>query len=140
VTVLLVEDDRDALRLISHHVKSEFGDSITLIEEQDSTRAASVIDSRRIHLLVTDLDMANKNGFHLLKTAKMRDPLTQVLVVTGHRSGNAIRSAVMLGADDFIVKPYHPKDLLQTVKHLIERLKRWSVTINEVDETPVGSV
>ncbi len=138
--VLVVDDDPDALRLLSHQLKNRFGDSISLIEEQDSNRAAAIVENRPIQLVVTDLDMADKNGFHVLKTAKSCDPLTQVVIVTGHQSGNAIRSALLLGADEFIVKPYDPDELCNAVRYLINRLNRWSATVTETEDAAVDSV
>ncbi len=139
-TVLVVDDDSDALRLLSHQIRQRFGDSVSLIEEQNSKQAAAIVESRPIQLVVTDLDMADKNGFHLLKTAKSFDPLTQVVIVTGHHSGNAVRSALQLGADEFIVKPYKPDDLLNAVDYLIGRVNRWSATVTEGEEIAVENL
>jgi len=136
--VLIVDDDPDALRLLSHHIRTALGDKVELIEEQDSKKAAAILMNQMIDVVVTDLDMADKNGFHMLKTAKSRNLLTQIVIVTAHQSGNAIRSALTLGADEFIVKPYAPSDLLGAIGYLSERLKRWRSTIDQLNELPVA--
>ena len=89
--VLLVEDDTDMLRLVSQQLKSAFGSRIKLHSESCSENALAIFDGFHIDIVITDLDLVDSNGFHLLRSAKEIDPLIQVIIVTGHESVNAFR-------------------------------------------------
>ena len=124
MNVLLVDDDVDALRLLSHHLTKSFGEHVHLIEEQDSRKVEPILETQDVDIVVTDLDMVDNNGFHLLKLIKSRDPLIQVVIVTAHGSANVVHSALMLGADEFLVKPYDQWDLIRSIEYLSGRQKR----------------
>lgn len=129
IQIMVVDDDRDTLRLIAHHLRQHFDGTVQVFEEQDPTAAAELAKNHQIDIVVTDLDMTDVNGFHLLKIVKSKDPLTQVVILTAHDSLNAIRSAFTMGADEFITKPVQPKDLFETVDYLSRRLARWKSTL-----------
>lgn len=130
--ILLVDDDLDSLRLLAQQIKSHFGAVADLYESRNSASADKILQAIPIDILITDLDMVDINGFHLLKSVKSREPLTQVVVVTAHNSPNAIRSAFLMGADDYFIKPAKAKELVDAVTHLAARLRRWDESIQDL--------
>lgn len=130
--ILVVDDDNTALRLTTFHLEKWFGNELSVHGLIDSTVALKLLEEQPIDILISDLDMVEKNGFHLLKLAKEREALLQVIIMTAHNSHNAIRSAFSMGADDYFVKPVNPKDLISSVDHLRARLARWRATIPDI--------
>jgi YesN/AraC family two-component response regulator len=64
------------------------------------------------------------NGFKLLKSIKEADALTQVIILTGYPDENAIRSAFILGADDYLLKPISEEVLCNSVHFMLNRFFR----------------
>lgn len=128
--ILLVDDDMDAIRVMSMQIRNYFGLRVELFESMESSVAYKLFEDKAIDILITDLDMMDVNGFHLLKKVKHREPLSQVVVITAHDSPNAIRSAFSMGADDYFVKPVDAKALIDCLNHLITRLQRWESTVD----------
>jgi DNA-binding NtrC family response regulator len=123
--ILLVDDDADMLRLIKTHLGSGLRREATISAVCDPTEAAEVIRRNPIDVIITDLEMSEVNGFHLLKEVKKRDLFTPVVILTAHQSLNALESALALGADEFFVKPVNKESLVETVEYLLGRLHRW---------------
>ncbi len=130
--ILVVDDDIAALRLTTFHLEKWFGNELNVHSLNDPTVAQKLLENQPIDILISDLDMVEKNGFHLLKFAKERESLLQVIIMTAHNSHNAIRSAFSMGADDYFVKPVNPKELISSVDHLRARLARWRATIPDI--------
>jgi len=130
--VLLVEDDPDTLRLVAHMLKSAFDCQIKLHSEPCIESALALFDSFHIDLVITDLDLSDSNGFHLLRSAKKIDPLIQVIIFTGHESANAFHSAMAMGADDFFIKPVIKDQFVECVGHLAKKVSRWRETLHQL--------
>ena len=78
-----------------------------------------------VALLITDIDMPLLNGYHLLKEIKLLEPLTQVLFLTAQPSHEAIRSALRMGADEYVLKPVKRQSMVNCVRYLLDRVQRW---------------
>jgi DNA-binding response OmpR family regulator len=135
--ILLVDDDVDAVRMIAHQIRSHFGQSVEVYESLSSAAAEKVLQYLAIDLVITDLDMMDVNGFHILKSVKSREPLTQVIVVTGYTSPNAIRSALSMRADEYFIKPTQANELVTAIEYLLNRVRRWKQTVNDLEQDSV---
>lgn len=107
--VLVVDDERSIcalveaiLQIADAHVASAF-DGATAVEQL----RASAFD-----LLVTDLRMPGMNGTALAREAKRLQPGIKVVIVTGHPSQASAIAAVNIGVDGYLIKPFHPMDVL----------------------------
>lgn len=130
--LLIVDDDQSMLRLLSKQVEVFFGEGATVRQASDALSALNIVRAEHQDVVITDLDMDEKNGFHLLKKIKQFDPLIQVIIVTGHDSPNAIRSAFTMGADEYFIKPAAPKELVDAISYLTNRIVRWKTAIAEL--------
>jgi DNA-binding NtrC family response regulator len=107
--VLVVDDERSIcalveaiLQIADAHVASAF-DGATAVEQL----RASAFD-----LLVTDLRMPGMDGTALAREAKRLQPGIKVVIVTGHPSQASAIDAVNIGVDGYLIKPFHPMDVL----------------------------
>ncbi len=130
--LLIVDDDQSILRLLSKQVEAFFGEDAAIRQATDALSALNIVRTEHQDVVITDLDMDEKNGFHLLKEIKQLDPLIQVIIVTGHDSPNAIRSAFTMGADEYFIKPAAPKELVDAISYLTNRIVRWKAAIAEL--------
>jgi len=136
IRILLVDDDQMTLKLITHHLSSNFGDELQIISTNKPGEALSINAHEGIDICITDLDMPSFNGFNILKAIKSVDSLTEVIILTSYPSSNAIRSAFAMGANDYLVKPIEESVLIDTVRFYMARVNRFR---NDILKTHVVS-
>lgn len=124
-TLLIVDDDPAMVRLLSTFTARAFGDDMHIETATDPQAALERIDQGGIDILLTDLDMPEVGGIDVLKSAKRRNACTQVIVLTGHSSGQALLSALELGASDYVLKPVDQETLLSLLRQAHRRRLRW---------------
>ena len=123
--ILLVDDDPSILALLRQIFESYFQDSILLTCCSDPKDAAIVCLSSEVDILFTDLDMPGLNGFNLLKQVKVKNVLTQVVILSAQPTSNALQSAFALGANEYLTKPIVREELINITCYLIGQSKRW---------------
>lgn len=74
-------------------------------------------------LVLSDIEMPGLSGVQLLERLKRLDETIQVVMVTGVQHMATVRQCVRAGAYDYIVKPFDPDDLLNTVERALERAR-----------------
>ena len=130
--ILLVEDDqllcetvRDMLELAGHEVAVAC----------DGLEACGLLHQPPPDLILTDVRMPKMDGFALLAEVRARFPWPEVAVIVMSAKGEQanIRQGMSMGADDYVVKPFMPDDLLRTVALRLERLNQFRSTQVERD-------
>lgn len=115
--ILIVDDDPDA-RLLASEALQEHG--FDVVEAADGEAALHLISCRAPDLVVLDLGLPGIGGLDLLKWLRDRGTLP-VILLTG-RSGQADRVVGLeLGADDYIVKPFDPREMVARVNAVLRR-------------------
>ena len=122
IRTLVIDDDKSITRLICKFLADRFAERLAITD--DVQMALGMVTANQFDLCITDLDMPSVNGFKLLKAIKEIDTLTQVIILTGYPDENAIRSAFILGADDYLLKPISAEDLFVSVEFMINRIYR----------------
>lgn len=74
-------------------------------------------------LVLSDIEMPGLSGVELLEALKRLDETIQVVMVTGVQQMETVRQCVRAGAYDYIVKPFDPDDLLDTVQRALDRAR-----------------
>jgi DNA-binding response OmpR family regulator len=120
---LVVEDDPDIVELLVHYLTRD-GFSVDTVA--DGRKALDRIRAESYQILVLDLQLPGMDGLALC-TEVRRDPRTRELpvVMLTARGDEADRIVGLeMGADDYIVKPFSPKELVARVRALFRRLER----------------
>lgn len=115
-TVLLVDDDKDLLQLLSFRLRTA-GYSVVAVDS-----AEKAIDQLRIsrpQLVISDLKMAGMDGLQLLEAIRKDDASLPVIILTAHGSIPDAISATHRGVFGFITKPFDSKDLLMQVERAV---------------------
>jgi CheY-like chemotaxis protein len=119
-TILVAEDDAD-VRKLSRETLEHFG--YTVLEAADGEDAVRVFmeNKEKIHLLLLDVIMPNKNGKEAYNEIKKMSPDIKAIFISGY-TANIIHKRGMLEQDlDFIMKPISPTDLVKKVREVIEK-------------------
>ncbi len=81
----------------------------------ESQKAMRRLDEKEFGVLVTDLKMSGPNGIDVLSYVKKHSPQTQVIMITGYATIEAARAAEVIGASNFITKPFRINDIVKLV-------------------------
>lgn len=123
--LLCVDDNETILELVSQILRPA-GHEITLA--YDGSEALELIDSREPDLIVLDLDMPRISGFEVCRRIK-GNPFTAripILMLTAQVDiDNKVRG-FEAGADDYLAKPFHPRELQARVDALLRLVQRES--------------
>lgn len=125
IQVLVVDDDPTIVRLAEAVIAHSFGEQIRIKAVADPQAAREWLETETVDLLITDLEMPGISGLQLLRYAKQRNAWTQVFVLTGHSTLDAVTDAMDLGASDYLLKPVRDAELVEAVEQASRRLKRW---------------
>lgn len=136
--VLVVDDDPAITRIIDRHLEASFGNSICRFTANNAYEAQRIIQENLIDVVISDLELEGPDGFQLLHWLKQWEPLIQVIVITGHETQDALRSAFALGASDFHIKPIEYPALIASVEILLYRLQRLQPLLTK--PTPDGAL
>ncbi|MBF2079712.1 MAG: response regulator [Synechococcales cyanobacterium T60_A2020_003] len=117
-TVLIVDDSQTLRHMLSELLRDQ---GIEVIEATNGVEAQEKIQQRLPDLVITDLIMPQMNGYELCRwiknEAKTKD--LPVLVCTTKSEDFDRYWGMKQGADAYITKPFHPPELLRTVRRLL---------------------
>lgn len=120
--IMVVEDDT-ATRLLLRKVISNEGYKVD--ESSSAEFALALMSQYKYHVIVTDISMPGKDGLELLAEVKKRDPMTQVVMLTGEVTMSRTLQALELGATDFLLKPVEVEELLMIIRMCEAKILRW---------------
>ncbi|RLD97228.1 MAG: DNA-binding response regulator [Aquificota bacterium] len=119
-TIAIVEDERDIAELVAFHLEREGFNTIIF---QDGDSFLAYIERNICDFLVLDLMLPSVNGLEILKTLRSREATAHlpVLILTARSSETDRVLGLELGADDYLVKPFSPRELVARVKAILRR-------------------
>lgn len=116
---ILIVDDSPSLRQVVEETLAAAGYGVVAAE--DGCDAVAKLDGRRIHLIISDVNMPNMDGIAFLKAVK-RHPdyrFTPVIMLTTEGGEGKKLEGQAAGAKAWLVKPFHPQQLVGTVSRLV---------------------
>ena len=87
---------------------------------EDGSIAWELWKADKYDILVTDINMPNMNGIELLKNIKNVNQKFPIIVITGVHLESIEMNATDQGADDFLIKPFKMKDLVQSINKVLQ--------------------
>jgi len=121
---ILIVDDEEVVRL--SHLRSLEAANCNTQAAEDGGKAIQLMEQGPIDVVLLDLSMPGLDGMDVLKTIKQRWPDSEVVVITGYPSIESAKTAVRLGAYNYLTKPVGPDDLIKAANDAINQ-KRWAL-------------
>jgi two-component system chemotaxis response regulator CheY len=116
--IMIVDDAAFMRMMIKENLKkSGFAD---FVEAGNGEEAVSLFVDAKPDLVLLDITMPVKDGLTALQEIREADPDARVVMCSAMGQENMVIEAVKLGAMDFIVKPFKPERLVQTVKNVLD--------------------
>ena len=119
-TVLVIDDERDLLDLIAHHLKAAGLDVLTATRGAEGARLAA---EKHPDLILLDIMLPDVQGTDVLRRLRQDAATASIPVIFLTARGEEVDRVVgfELGAEDYVVKPFSPRELTLRVKALLRR-------------------
>ena len=115
---ILIVDDDDRIRDLLKDYLSENNYIVSTAENAD--QAKEKLEYLKFDIIILDVMMPGQNGYELAKEIKKQIKVPVVLLTAKGEVENRIKG-LELGADDYISKPFEPKELLLRIKNIINK-------------------
>lgn len=129
--ILLVEDEENLAHGLEYNL-SEEGYKVSLAK--DGREAIKLFDENEFDLIVLDIMLPYFNGFEIAKHIRNKHPQMPILMLTARTQIEDKVKGLEIGADDYLTKPFHLKELLLRIKGMLKR-KHWYQKV--VIENPI---
>jgi len=118
---ILIVDDDNRIRDLLRDYLSENKYIISTAENTD--QAKEKLQYFKFDIIILDVMMPGKNGYEFTKEIKQQDTVPIILLTAKGEVENRIKG-LELGADDYLGKPFEPKELLLRIKNIIKKNKK----------------
>ncbi len=132
--VLIVDDDPDIQRLVGYNLGQAGFETATA---STGRKALEIVQRQPPDLIILDLMLPDIDGMEVCRTLRQRQPFRRIPILMLTARGEEIDRVIgfELGADDYVTKPFSPRELVLRVKSIFRRLKD-----EPVDTLRVGNI
>ncbi len=120
--ILIVEDDKNISKLIKYNLDQEGFRCMASFSGED---ALKILDKEPVDLIMLDIMLPGVDGLEVCRRVKQDKKLSNIPIIMLTAKGEEVDKIVgfELGADDYIVKPFSPRELNLRVKAVLKRMK-----------------
>ena len=129
-TILVVDDNREIVYSISELLKYE---GYNVVKAYDGMEALEAVEANKIDLILLDVMMPRLNGLSALMKLREHHKIPVIILSAKTEESDKV-SGLVLGADDYISKPYNSAELIARVKAQLRRYKMWGNAMPKADE------
>lgn len=118
--ILVVDDDKQIVRLVSSYLEQAGYIVLTAYDGEDAMR---IIRHERPDLIVLDLMLPKRDGYEITKWLRADPSLaaTPILMLTARVEDSDKILGLELGADDYLTKPFNPREVVARVRAILRR-------------------
>jgi DNA-binding response OmpR family regulator len=120
IKILTIEDDPHLRKIIVTYLKNE---GYKYEEAQDGKQANLLLDANSFDLIILDVSLPDTDGWSILNQIR-QDSKTPVIMLTARSEEEDKLFGFELGADDYLTKPFSPRELMARIKALLLRSGR----------------
>ena len=118
--ILVIDDDPVSLRFVATLLRDKGYDVLTA---EDGRYGCEVAQKERPDLIVSDLLMPYRDGFHVVRVLRADAELAAIpIIILSMRGGEEdVVRGLTEGADDYVVKPFNARELLARIRKQLDR-------------------
>lgn len=128
IHILIIDDDEKIRDLLKQYLKNNNFFVSTAINASDAEEKLKII---KFDLAIIDIMMPGKDGLQLTKEIREKIDLPIILLTAKGEPEDRVRG-LELGAEDYLPKPFEPKELLLRIKNVIKRIKKNKYVITSI--------
>jgi len=125
IHILVVDDDNRIRDLLKEYLSEN---NYIISTSENAENAKIKISQFKFDLIVLDVMMPGQNGYDLTKEIKKKIKIPIILLTAKNEVENRIHG-LELGADDYISKPFEPKELLLRIKNIVNKNKKINLNL-----------
>jgi DNA-binding response OmpR family regulator len=119
--VVIVEDEEDILELVEYNLSKEGFDTIGLLSTKNVEK---LLEEEKVDLLIMDRNLPGAEGSEFVASLREKGIQTPVIYLSAKNKDTEIEEGFLRGGDDYITKPFKPKELILRVKAVLKRTKK----------------
>lgn len=128
--VLVVEDDKEIREGVEIYLKSQ---GYEVFQAADGVEGLEVIEKEDVHLAIVDIMMPRMDGISMV--VKLREKYDFPVIFLSAKSEEVDKiMGLNMGADDYVTKPFTPKELLARVNSQLRRYRRFMERLGDKEE------
>lgn len=120
---LIIEDDRHLLEQLKAHLTSL---GLVVDTAADGREGCHMATEYPLDVAVIDLGLPHISGLEIIKAARGAGRKFPILILTARGQWQDKVAGLEAGADDYLVKPFHPQELLARIRALLRRTGGWA--------------
>lgn len=126
-TILVVDDEEDILELVGYNLEKE---GFAIVKVSDGSSALKLAEKKHPDLIILDLMLPELSGIEVCKILKNNEKTANIPIIMLTAKTEEIDRVLgfELGADDYVTKPFSPRELALRVKAVLKRTKEKSVS------------
>jgi len=120
-SILIVEDSASMRSMIDSILGDLAGEEFVITEAQNGFEALKLLPRVQFDLILTDINMPDINGLELLAFLKSNPRYREIptVVITTEGKAEDRQRGLALGADEYLIKPFSPENLIASIKRLL---------------------
>ncbi len=115
---ILIADDLKFMKMVLRDIIEKAGFRV-IGEAADGEEAVRLFEEKRPDVVVMDITMPKMDGITALKRIMKIDPSAKVIMCSALGQQRLIINAIQIGAKDFIVKPFQPERIINSIKKVL---------------------
>lgn len=123
INILIVEDEKNISNIEKAYLNKE---GYIVDQAFDGEEAMNLIETKEYDLIILDLMLPKVSGEEIMQYIRAHFD-TPVIMVTAKVEENDIIDGLQIGADDYITKPFNPRELVQRVKTVLRRVEKYNL-------------
>ncbi|WP_284240840.1 response regulator transcription factor [Paenibacillus glycanilyticus] len=134
--ILIAEDDPDIAELIALHLGRE---GYRLLKASDGREAVRLVQANAVDLVILDIMMPHMDGHEAIRIIREQQHRMPIIFLSAKTSDFDKITGLVMGADDYMTKPFNPMELLARVNAQLRRFKQLNQPVSAAPLTTVVS-
>lgn len=118
IRVLLVDDEEEFVEALAERLETR---DFAVFKAYSADQALTLIAQQEVDVVVLDVLMPGKDGIVALREIKERQPILEVIMLTGNATVESAVNGLKLGAFDYLMKPTETKELVEKIINAYKR-------------------
>ena len=127
--ILIVDDEPMVIHGLCRQIDWESYSLELAGTAETGESALSILKQKTIDILITDICMPKMDGLTLISEAKQNNPLLRSVVISSHSEFDYVKKSLLLGVENYLLKPIDQRELDKTLEKTIDNLNRDRISI-----------
>lgn len=134
ITILIIEDEEKISMIMKSYFEKE---GYKVYQAYDGEDGLKIFNQESIDLVILDLMLPKLSGEEIIKEIRNQSKIPVIMVSAKVEEDNRV-DGLRLGADDYVTKPFSPKELVERVKAVLRRIEKYNIPRADIIKTSDG--